>query len=108
MFRIPAWAFQMRRFRILFQKFYRVREHESRASGTGLGLSICKQIVHGHGGRIEVKSKLGVGTVFMIYLPRSNKTIPRDVDARAMEECGCSRLIRKGHPYLPLLGAFFN
>lgn len=63
----------------LFQKFYRVREHETRASGTGLGLSICKQIVQGHGGRIEVKSKMGVGTVFMIYLPRTTKTIPRDL-----------------------------
>lgn len=63
----------------LFQKFYRVREHETRASGTGLGLSICKQIVQGHGGRIEVKSKMGVGTVFMIYLPRTSKTVPRDL-----------------------------
>ncbi|HMZ07385.1 MAG TPA: ATP-binding protein [Anaerolineales bacterium] len=62
----------------LFQKFYRVREHEGRTSGTGLGLSICKQIVQGHGGRIEVKSKMGVGTVFVIYLPRTTKTIPRD------------------------------
>ena len=53
----------------LFEKFYRVRENESRASGTGLGLSICKQIVHGHGGRVEVKSKVGVGTVFSIFLP---------------------------------------
>jgi len=61
----------------LFQKFFRVREHESRVTGTGLGLSICKQIIHGHGGRIEVKSKLGVGTVFMIHLPRSIKTQPR-------------------------------
>ena len=61
----------------LFQKFFRVREHESRVAGTGLGLSICKQIIHGHGGRIEVKSKLGVGTVFMVYLPRSSKTQPR-------------------------------
>ncbi|RJP56032.1 MAG: GAF domain-containing protein [Anaerolineaceae bacterium] len=67
----------------LFQKFYRVREHETRTSGTGLGLSICKQIVHGHGGRIEVKSKIGVGTVFMICLPRSGKTIPRAEDAGA-------------------------
>jgi signal transduction histidine kinase len=63
----------------LFQKFYRVREHETRASGTGLGLSICKQIVQGHGGRIEVKSKMGVGTVFMIYLPRTSKTVPREL-----------------------------
>jgi signal transduction histidine kinase len=61
----------------LFQKFYRVREHETRASGTGLGLSICKQIINGHGGRIEVKSKMGVGTVFMIYLPRTTKASPR-------------------------------
>ena len=59
----------------LFEKFFRVREHESRAAGTGLGLSICKQIVHGHGGRIEVKSKIGVGTVFSIFLPYSGKSI---------------------------------
>jgi signal transduction histidine kinase len=61
----------------LFQKFYRVREHESKSSGTGLGLSICKQIVQGHGGRIEVKSKVAVGTVFSIILPRFSRTQPR-------------------------------
>jgi signal transduction histidine kinase len=60
----------------LFEKFYRVREHETRASGTGLGLSICKQIIHGHGGRIEVKSKIGVGTVFSLFLPRNSRTQP--------------------------------
>lgn len=61
----------------LFQKFYRVREHEGKATGTGLGLSICKQIVQGHAGRIEVKSKMGVGTSFTIFLPRSPRTMPR-------------------------------
>jgi signal transduction histidine kinase len=61
----------------LFEKFYRVREHETKAAGTGLGLSICKQIVSGHGGRIEVRSKLGSGTVFTIFLPRASKTRPR-------------------------------
>ena len=61
----------------LFEKFYRVREHETRASGTGLGLTICKQIIHGHGGRIEIKSKIGVGTVFSIFLPRNSRTQPR-------------------------------
>jgi signal transduction histidine kinase len=58
----------------LFQKFYRVREHESKASGTGLGLSICKQIIQGHNGRIEVKSKVGVGTAFTLFLPRAPRT----------------------------------
>ncbi|MBL8090434.1 MAG: GAF domain-containing protein [Anaerolineales bacterium] len=62
----------------LFEKFYRVREHEGKTSGTGLGLSICKQIIYGHGGRIEVKSKPAVGTAFILYLPRSGKTVPRD------------------------------
>jgi signal transduction histidine kinase len=61
----------------LFEKFFRVREHEAKTTGTGLGLSICKQIVQGHGGRIEVNSKLGSGTVFTIYMPRSSKTLPR-------------------------------
>jgi signal transduction histidine kinase len=65
----------------LFEKFFRVREHESRAAGTGLGLSICKQIVHGHGGRIEVKSKISVGTVFSMFLPYSGKTSPRTEDS---------------------------
>ena len=61
----------------LFTKFYRVREHEGKASGTGLGLSICKQIIQGHNGRIEVKSKIGVGTSFTLYLPRGSRAIPR-------------------------------
>jgi signal transduction histidine kinase len=61
----------------LFQKFYRVREHEGKASGTGLGLSICKQIIQGHAGRIEVKSKMGEGTSFTFFLPRSPRSLPR-------------------------------
>lgn len=57
----------------IFEKFYRVRETESKASGTGLGLSICKQIVQGHSGTIEVCSKLGQGTVFTVHLPYKTK-----------------------------------
>jgi signal transduction histidine kinase len=65
----------------LFEKFFRVREHESRVAGTGLGLSICKQIIQGHGGRIEVKSKISVGTVFSVFLPYAGKIQPRAEDA---------------------------
>ncbi len=61
----------------LFEKFYRVRETEGKVAGTGLGLSICKQIVQGHGGRMEIRSRLGVGTLFSVHMPRSSKTIPR-------------------------------
>jgi len=62
----------------LFEKFYRVREHEGKASGTGLGLSISKQIIQGHNGRIEVKSKMGVGTSFTIHLPCVSRIMPRN------------------------------
>jgi signal transduction histidine kinase len=42
--------------------------------GTGLGLSISRKIVEdGHNGRIAVKSKVGVGTDFFIYLPLQAK-----------------------------------
>ena len=37
--------------------------------GTGLGLSTVRGIVHGHGGFLDVESKVGHGTQFHIYLP---------------------------------------
>jgi two-component system NtrC family sensor kinase len=40
--------------------------------GTGLGLSICKKIIDSHAGHIEVKSQLGNGTTFTIFLPKYN------------------------------------
>lgn len=55
----------------LFDKFYRVRTKETRqVIGTGLGLAIVKGIVEAHLGRIEVKSELGKGSVFTVYLPK--------------------------------------
>jgi signal transduction histidine kinase len=37
--------------------------------GSGLGLSIVKKIVDLHRGTIALKSKLGEGTTFTVYLP---------------------------------------
>ena len=37
--------------------------------GTGLGLWIVKGIVENHGGRLRVRSRIGVGTVFSIEFP---------------------------------------
>jgi signal transduction histidine kinase len=41
----------------------------TKAKGLGLGLTICKQIVEGHHGDIEVKSKAGEGALFIVRLP---------------------------------------
>jgi signal transduction histidine kinase len=41
----------------------------TKAQGVGLGLPICKNLVEGHNGRIEVKSKVGEGSTFTVKLP---------------------------------------
>ncbi len=42
--------------------------------GSGLGLAICRQIVRTHGGRIDVSSMPGCGSVFSVWLPLSPPT----------------------------------
>lgn len=55
----------------VFERFYKVDSSRKRGKqGTGLGLFICRMIVDEHGGSIDVKSKLGQGTTFIIKLPK--------------------------------------
>lgn len=54
----------------IFDRFYRVdKARTSSEKSTGLGLAIVKEIVNAHDGRIEVKSEVGKGSVFSLFLP---------------------------------------
>lgn len=56
----------------LFERFYIVDKARSRSKGgTGLGLAIVKHIVIGLHGTIDVESKYGEGTKFIIKVPKS-------------------------------------
>lgn len=43
--------------------------HTTKTQGTGLGLPICRQLMEQHDGTIDVESRLGEGTTFIIELP---------------------------------------
>ncbi|HEY1015331.1 MAG TPA: HAMP domain-containing sensor histidine kinase, partial [Herpetosiphonaceae bacterium] len=54
----------------IFDRFYRVkRDSDSKVEGTGLGLAIVKSIIEEHGGQINVTSKVGAGSTFLVSLP---------------------------------------
>jgi two-component system, OmpR family, sensor histidine kinase KdpD len=57
---------------LIFDKFYRGRDHRYLVRGTGMGLSIAKALAEAHHGTISVTSQLGHGSVFSFTLPAAN------------------------------------
>jgi len=55
----------------IFEPFFTTK---AVGQGTGLGMSICYDIIKKHGGEIEVKSTVGMGTTFTITLPIAHTT----------------------------------
>jgi two-component system phosphate regulon sensor histidine kinase PhoR len=53
----------------IFDRFYRSDNARATTQGTGLGLAIVREIVELHRGKIDVKSRLGEGTRFRVYIP---------------------------------------
>ena len=55
----------------IFEPFHQLAKPVN-GEGTGLGLTITKRLVEAHGGTVEVDSKIGVGTTFIVRLPVSS------------------------------------
>ncbi|MDQ6787864.1 MAG: PAS domain S-box protein [Acidobacteriota bacterium] len=88
----------------LFQKFYRGKKHvphdhttdgtpddamgRAETPGVGLGLYLAKKLIKELGGRIEVKSEVGRGTCFTVFLAVWNEATDKidDVDEYGFDE----------------------
>ena len=71
----------------IFDRFYRVPEHQHAAKGTGLGLAFVQSITQDlHNGRIDVTSTVGVGSKFSIRIPLGHHDSKRSRKSEAKSE----------------------
>jgi signal transduction histidine kinase len=83
----------------VFDRFHRVPNARSRTyEGTGIGLALVKELVHYHGGTIEVDSVEGKGTTFVVSLPFGSSHLPADRIRAASS--GRSPVARAARPYV--------
>ena len=64
----------------IFEPFRRSPRSRELVPGVGLGLSVARKIVAGHGGTLEVESRVGVGSTFRVRLPLVSARRPRPVE----------------------------
>jgi PAS domain S-box-containing protein len=65
----------------------------TKQKGSGLGLSTAYSIIKSHGGFIDVESQLGRGTKFYIYIPASDKEIPKESGLKEKPTVGKGRVL---------------
>jgi signal transduction histidine kinase len=77
---------------VIFERFGQVDSSLSRqAEGTGIGLSLVKNFVEALGGSISVKSKVGIGSSFIVQLP--DETTPEEKDENQGTDLLDTRLV---------------
>jgi signal transduction histidine kinase len=53
----------------VFEEFQQVGTASKKVEGTGLGLALSRKFIELHGGRIWVKSQVGMGSTFTFTIP---------------------------------------
>ena len=60
------------------EAFYMVDKSRSRKEGgAGIGMALCQKIIQIHGGKLNIESRLGEGTVMKVAFPRKNPALGR-------------------------------
>jgi len=66
---------------LIFEPFFRCKGKDEKIRGSGLGLTFCKKIMGSHNGGIEVSSKEGEGTTFVLTFPARIKAAKKATGA---------------------------
>lgn len=63
----------------IFERFHRIEGAPGRThEGTGIGLALVDELVRLHGGHVQVKSQVGIGTTVKVFLPCGSGHLPED------------------------------
>ena len=63
----------------VFDRFHRVEGAQGRSfEGTGIGLALVQELVKQHGGSVRVESVVGLGSTFVVAIPRGRDHLPKD------------------------------
>jgi PAS domain S-box-containing protein len=65
----------------------------TKTKGHGLGLAISHSIINRHGGAIDVKSELGQGTTFTVYLPACDEALVASSESPSFGHVGTGRIL---------------
>jgi len=58
----------------------------TKSRGSGLGLAVCQRIIRDAGGEIELRSQVGLGSIFSVVLPAARSERRSDADAERVRE----------------------